>query len=181
MAIQYGCTINRYNLDKLKERIDKAHDNSSEAHRRVYIEGEWLLKASEGPQFTGAVRTERGMVVVGCDEPTFLGGGGTVPGPMQFFFYGALGCFISTYAQQAALRGIVLRSLKVKATVEMDLSRFLGISPDPIVKRIDWKISVDSDATDQQLEELKMQAEEASPAYYCLTNPAKLEISVARE
>lgn len=181
MESQYGCSINRYNLDKLKERITKAHSNASEAHRRVYIEGEWLLNASEGPQFTGAIRTERGPVVVGCDEPTFLGGGGVVPGPMQYFFYGALGCFISTYAQQAALRGIALRSLKVKANVEMDLSRFLGTSPNPIVKRIDWQISVDSDATDQQLKELKTQTEEASPAYYCLTNPAKLEISVARE
>jgi uncharacterized OsmC-like protein len=62
------------------------------------------------------------------DMPTPFGGGNTGPNPGWLFRAGMASCLATTIAMRAAMLGIEIQSLEVKADSEGDTSRFFGIS-----------------------------------------------------
>lgn len=58
------------------------------------------------------------------------------------------------------------------------MSRALGVSDNPPVRRIDWRLEVDADTTAEGLDEIKSLADERCPAAYCIRNPVDLHTTV---
>ena len=56
-----------------------------------------------------------------------------------------------TYAQEAARRGVELRSLRARVEADVNLARALGVSDQPPVDHIDWHLDADADAVDDVL------------------------------
>jgi uncharacterized OsmC-like protein len=112
--------------------------------------------------------------------PTSLGGWGSAPGPLHYCLYGLASCYAFTFAALAAMEGVALRKLEVETEGHIDVSKVFGLSDDPIVEEVRWRVVVDSDADDQTIERLKKLAQERCPAVYCLMNPIKLTIDVRR-
>ena len=121
----------------------------------------------EGKQFT-----------VDADMPTKLGGWGTKPGPLHYCLYGLASCYAFTFAAIAAMEGVTLTRLEMEAESQVDFSKVFGLSENPIVEGVKWKVNVSSDAPKEKIERLKKLAEERCPAVYCLTNPIKLTIDL---
>lgn len=165
--------VNNVNVSKLKEVVESIKDDLSKAKKVNKIEGEWNV--GEGVQFSSEIQYEGGKVIMEADQPTFLGGGGTRPGPMHYCLYGSASCYAATFATMAAMEGIELRKLKVIAESDVDFSRVFGLTDNPIIEGVKITLEVESDAPEEKLKELEDLARERCPAVYCLTNPIRLE------
>jgi uncharacterized OsmC-like protein len=131
------------------------------------------------PQFRAAIPVPNGEpVVFEADFPPPMGGAGATPNPLAYCFWGGLARYAMTYAQEAARRGVELRSLRARVETDVDQSRALGVSDRPPVERIDWYLEVEADADPDTLAELKSAADEHCPGAYCIRNPIDLRTHI---
>lgn len=173
--------MNRVNLDRLDDTIQRVRMDPSKAKRVTRIEGEWVLDELWWPQFRAEIQAERGILILEADQPIPLGGEGIKPSPMHYCLYGVAACAAATFATVAATEGIRLRKMRVAVEGRMDLSKTLGISENPIIEEVKLQITVDIDAGDDRVQGLRKLAEERCPAIFCLTNPIKIAVEVTKE
>jgi uncharacterized OsmC-like protein len=174
-------TLNNVNLDKLRTTVEKAKEKLSILKKVNKVEGEWLLVGRGGPQFKAMIRTEKGEITLEADQPSFLGGSGTAPGPMIYCLYGVTSCFAATFATIAAEKGVELEKLKITAESHVDLSRSMGLSDNPVVDRVTFKVLCEAKAGKEVIQEIKKLAQERCPAVYCLTKPIPLRVELVEE
>lgn len=60
----------------------------------------------------------------------------------------------------------------------MDQSRALGVTDNPPVEHIDWRLDVDADANAERLEEIKRLADDHCPGVFCVRNPIDLRTRI---
>ncbi len=171
--------MNHVNMESLTKLMEAIKGDSANAKITPKVTGKWIFEEGQ-PQFRSEMEVEGGTFTVDADMPTSLGGWGSAPGPLHYCLYGLASCYAFTFAALAAMEGVALRKLEVETEGHIDVSKVFGLSDDPIVEEVRWRVVVDSDADDQTIERLKKLAEERCPAVYCLTNPVKLTIDVRR-
>ncbi|MBI4715707.1 MAG: OsmC family protein [Nitrospirae bacterium] len=164
--------LNNINVTKLNEVAEAVKQDLSKAKRVNKIEGDW--NPGEGPQFAAVIQYENGKITLESDQPSFLGGGGTRPGPVIYCLYGLASCYAATFATLAAMENVTIRKMKVTAENNIDFSRVFGLSDNPVVENVRIILNVDADAPAGKVEEIEKLAYERCPAVYCLTNPIKL-------
>ncbi len=166
--------MHNVNLEAVRETAEKAAEDPGAAVQPVAFDGEW--QTAEGAvQFTTEIPLPDGSsVTFEADYPPQMGGRGAAPGPLAYCFWGGIACFAMTYAQEAALKGVEIRSLKARVRTEMNMSRALGASDMPPVEGIDWYLEVDADASEEALAEIKALSDERCPGAYCIKNPIEL-------
>lgn len=169
--------LNHVNLEKLKELGDLIQKDPTNAKIEPTVTGEWIFEEGE-PQFRSVIEVEGGKFTVDADMPTKLGGWGTKPGPLHYCLYGLSSCYAFTFASLAAMEDVKLKKLVISAVGNLDVSRVLGLSDNPIVEEVKFSVKVDSDADEDKIDKLKKLAEERCPAIYCLTNPVSVTIDV---
>ena len=162
---------NRINIEVFKETIEKGKKDSSSCLKTLMIEGTWRLDADSGPQFETKLKTENaGEVLVQSDETIILGGGGTAPNPVQYCIGGLLACYSATFVKLLSMDGIILKSFKIRATANMDLSAALGLSENPPISNLKIELDIESDESQEKLLEINELAKKRCPGYYCLTH-----------
>jgi uncharacterized OsmC-like protein len=111
------------------------------------------------------------------DEPPALGGDDTAPNPVEQLL-GALGnCLVVGYAANATASGIELKALQIELEGDLDLHTFLGLADGHAgFETIKANVSIDSDATDAQIEELHAKVVSTSPVGHTLQ--ASIPVSV---
>jgi len=172
---------NKVDVGKFRETVEKARKDPSTGKKTMEIEGEWRLD-KPGPQFEAKIKTEKGGdFVLQSDETLILGGGGTAPNPVQYCIYGLIACYAATFAKWAAMEGIVLKSFKIKANANMDLTRAFGVTQNPILEKLKWEMFVDTDASMEKLDKLNEIAKERCPGYYCVTHEIFPEIKITKQ
>lgn len=164
---------NNVDVDRLQATFADVQKDLSKAKKVNKIEGEWNL--GQGPQFRATVSFENGKMTLEADQPGFLGGGGTQPGPMIYCLYGSASCYAATFATMAALEGIDLKKLRVVAESSIDFSKVLGLTNNPIAEKVRFTLFVESDAPQAKIREIEELSRQRCPAVYCLTNPIPLE------
>jgi len=169
--------LNNVNVGILEQVITEAEIDKSKVKRSQKIEGEWLLDEG-GPQFRAEVSFEGGKIVMESDQPKNLGGGGTRPGPLHYCFFGLVSCYTATFAVMASQMGIRLRKLTAKLDGDLNFSRVFGLSREPVMEEIRIVLQVESDATQEKLEEAEKLAYERCPAIFALTERVKLKTSL---
>lgn len=167
---------NNIDLTKLSNTVDALKKDMSKAKKIIKLEGEWNV--ADGPQFSATVEFENGKVTLVADQPSFLGGGGSQPGPMIYCLYGSASCYAATFATLAAMEGIILKKLKIRAESYTDFSKVFGLSENPIAEKVKFTLQVESNAPQDKLKELEEMAKKKCPAVYCLTNPIKVETAL---
>ncbi|GAC1518987.1 MAG: OsmC family protein [Thermoleophilaceae bacterium] len=162
------------NVEALKATTARAHEEPGAVKQKVSFQGEWQTEPGQ-PQFRAEIPVPNGepMIFV-ADFPPPMGGTGSAPNPLAYCFWGGMACYAMTFAQEAAKQDIALRALRASAEAEVDMSRALGASENPPVERIDWTLTVDSDASPAQLDELKRLADDHCPGVYCVRNSIEL-------
>lgn len=170
---------NGVNLTKYREFIETVKQEPALGIKRLQVVGEWI---SDGPapHFAAFLDSESGKVRVESDEPHVLGGGFTAPNPNQLCLAGAIACYASSFSKWAAMSGVDIRKLTISAAANIDMSKSLGVSENPPVEAIQYELMVDSDATIEELLEVKKLADERCPGVYCLTHALKLDVQLRR-
>ncbi|MFQ5800974.1 MAG: OsmC family protein [Candidatus Hydrothermarchaeales archaeon] len=172
--------VNHVNLESLQKTEEKFKKDPALAKKINRIEGEWILDSETGPQFRAEIPVEKGTAVLESDQPTPLGGNGTRAGPMHYCLYGVAACFAATFATIAAAEGVILKRLKVTAEANMDLSRSFGLTKNPAVSTVDFKVNVETEGSEETIRGVERLAKERCPAVFCLTQPIELNIEVTK-
>ncbi|MGB9131518.1 MAG: OsmC family protein [Methanosarcina sp.] len=176
--------INRVDVDRFNETLQKARNDPSKTKRVIEFEGNWEI-GNTGPQFSTQINTESGgEFLIQSDEPIAFGGGGTAPNPVQYALYGISACFAASFAKWTAMEGIVLNQFKIKVRADMDLSTSFGLLQEPaipIYECIKFEIIVNSGMSMEELERFNEITKQRCPCYYCLTTAIIPEIVFKKE
>ena len=165
--------INNVDVKKVEEFAEQIKSDSSKARKTQLIEGEWLVKEGK-TQFQGNVKFEGGETTFEVDNPTFMGGGGNLPGPMHFCFFGLASCYTGTFATMAAMLGIELKRVTTRVEADVNFSRVFGINDQPVMEEVRVILNVVSDAPEEKIKEAEALALQRCPVVYTLKNPVKL-------
>lgn len=171
--------MNHVNMDKIRELMEAIKKDPANAKILPKIAGDWIFEEGQ-PQFRSDIEVEGGKFRVEADMPTKLGGWGSRPGPLHWCLYGLASCFAFTFAALAAMEGITLNKLSVETEGHIDFSKVFGLTENPIVEEVKFKVTADSNAGVEKMEHLRKLAEERCPAVYCLTKPIKVKTELVR-
>ena len=166
-------------LDRIDETTAKAENDSNAARLEVSLSGDWRVDDSV-KQFGGTVKFPRGETVFEADFPAFLGGDGRAPTPLAYCFYGAMCCYGATFATQAAMAGVELRSMHITLRLNVDFRTALGLGEHPPLDRFTFDVEVDTDASDDEVQKVKQLAQQRCPAIWAMDNAVPYEISAAK-
>lgn len=164
---------NNVNLEAVKASVDRIKDDPSKAKTTQAIEGEWIL-AEGRPQFISHIKYEGGETTFETDNPTAMGGFGTLPGPMHFCFFGLASCYAGIFATAATELGIKLDALSARVEADMNFSPILGISEDPIMEEIRITLRVKSKSDIKVIRAAERLAKDRCPAVYTMHNQIPL-------
>lgn len=122
----------------------------------------------------------RDFAPVPSDEPHSLGGEDTAANPVEQLL-GALGnCLAVGYAANATAAGIELDDLRIELEGSLDLHTFLGLKDGNAgFETIHARVSIDSDATDEQLDELHRRVVATSPVGHTLQREVPVTVDLS--
>ena len=131
----------------------------------------------------GGFRSEaksRDFDPVPSDEPLALGGEDTAPNPVEQLL-GALGnCLAVGYAANATTAGIELKGLRIELEGDLDLHTFLGLVDGHAgFETIKAHVSIDSDAAEDQIDELHRKVVSTSPVGHTLQRSIPVSVQLA--
>lgn len=170
-------TMNNVNLKNVMDFGEQIKADSSKAKKTQVIEGNWLFEEG-GPQFEAVIKYEAGQTVFQVDNPTFMGGGGNLPGPMHYCFFGLASCYTGTFATMAAMLGLQLKKLSVRVEADVNFSRVFGMGDAPVMEEVRVILQVVSDEPEEKIKEAEALALERCPVVFTLRNPVKLSASI---
>lgn len=125
-------------------------------------------------------RTTARSFVIETDEPAPLGGTDVAVDPMELLLASLGTCLTIGWVTQAARRGVDFRDLSIEVEGDYDLRGYLAVDDEvrPGFGAIRYTVSVDSDADEQTLEEIRHAAERTSPMFDNILNGAPIEARI---
>jgi uncharacterized OsmC-like protein len=80
-------------------------------------------------------------------------------------------CYGATFATQAAMAGVHLKSLQISLALSVDFRAALGLGDVPPLSSFDFQVEVETDASDDDVQRVKTLADERCPAIWAMQNP----------
>jgi len=111
-----------------------------------------------------------------ADEPVELLGTNEAPNPQELLLAAMNACMTVGYVATAAMMGVKLTSLQIRASGALDLRGFLGLdgSVKPGYDAIDYEIIVEGDGTPEQFEQIHAAVIKTSPNRWNVANAIRL-------
>lgn len=173
--------VNHVDLEKVQNSVNAMKNDPAKAKRVNRVEGKWICEGTEGPQFKADFQLETGKFTVEADSPSFLGGTGTLPGPLHYCVFGLTSCFASTFMTLAAMEGIEIKEARFAGECSVDFSKTFGLTDNPIIENAKFTVRVKSSASRDALRRITKLAEERCPGMYSLTNKISVETELLAE
>lgn len=148
---------------------ERSKTDPSAAQLNVDLTGEWRVDDAR-PQFGGTVKYPKGETVLEADFPPFLSGDGRAPSPLVYCFFGALSCYASTYAMQAAIAGVPIKALRARLRLTVDFRTALGVADVPPFDAFRFEVDVETDASADDVARVQKLADERCPAIWAMDN-----------
>ncbi len=168
--------INNVDLDKIFQTTEAAKKDPTTLRRPVRLKGEWNFDPSKGYQFRTEMIYEKGKHVIEVDSPSWMGGAGNRLGPMSYCVAGISSCFISTYANVAAMMKVKLTKLAADVECQLNFAKTFDIADEPIMEALKIQLEVQSENADKaKLNEMLRMAEERCPAIYSMRHIIKVQ------
>lgn len=161
--------MHNVHLNQIEETKNKINQDPSVAKLNVDLSGEWRTDETK-LQFGGMVHFPKGETLFEADFPPFLGGDGRAPTPLAYCFYGAMCCYGATFATQAAMEGVELKSLKISLNLEVDFRTALGMGEFPPINGFNFNVEVQSEASEEEIQKIKELADKRCPAIWAMEN-----------
>ena len=171
---------NNVSLENLEKTLTAFRADPGKARKTNRVEGVWNLEAGH-PQFTARVAFEGGEMTLEADQPTGQGGGGSRPGPMHYCLFGLASCYTATFATTAAVMGVELKKLEVTVESDVNFAPVFGLSEEPTIEGVRITLSVESEAPQEQVEEVERLAAQRCPGVFCMANAIPFETRLEYE
>jgi uncharacterized OsmC-like protein len=117
---------------------------------------------------------------INADEPHSLLGTNSAPSPAELLFAGINSCLLITFVANAALRGISLESVSIRAEGSLDLRGFLDPTTGdaPGFTSIALTFQVKGSGSQADYDALLETVRRSSPNYFNLSQPVKFNATV---
>lgn len=115
-------TLNNVNLQDMSAFVEQGKSDPGVLKKQKRVEGIWNFEGGQ-PQFKATLTYPTGERTLEADSAPFMGGAGLAPDPIQDRLYGLAACFAGTFVSLAAAQGIALKSLRILAENQVDLTR----------------------------------------------------------
>ena len=180
--------LNGVNVDDMVQTIDVIKEDPSIAKFNFRAENKWVTGGENRTtvkDFYGAGKTHvrSKPFVFTKDEPEILLGTDKGANPVEYALTALAGCVTTTLVYWAAAKGIKLN--KVESTLEgdIDLQGFLNLDENVNVgyESIQINFKIDSDASEETLQELIEIAKKRSPTANTIFNATPVNISLSKE
>ncbi len=188
MAQQQSKILNGVNVDALSQTIDVIKEDPSIAKFNFRAKNQWVNGGENRTtvnDYYGAGKTHvrSKPFVFTKDEPPVLLGTDHGANPVEYALTALAGCLTTTLVYWAAAKGIKLN--KVESTLEgdIDLQGFLNLDENVKVgyQSIQMNFKIDSDASEETLQELIEIAKKHSPTCNTFLNATPVNISLSKE
>ena len=166
-------------LDQIHDKVAECQENADAATMEFNLEGEWRT-SDDDKQFGGLLSFPQGELELNADFPPFLGGEGRAPSALAYCFYGAMSCYGSTFATQAAMAGVALDEMKINLKLNVDFRGALGLGSFPPLKDFQFNVQVKSSASDEEVQKIKQLTDERCPAIWAMQNPVPFTTSAVK-
>lgn len=115
-----------------------------------------------------------------ADEPAELLGENTAPNPQELLLAAINACMTVGYVATAAMMGVKIYSLKIKASGALDLRGFLGLDDAiaPGYEQIDYEVIIDGDGTAEQYQAIHENVLKTSPNRWNAAHPIHLNATL---
>ena len=157
-------------VEKINEVAKQSESDPSLAQIDFNLAGCWNIE-NDNVQFTGDVMFPTGELTLEADFPAFLGGEGRAPSALTYCFYGAMSCYGSTFATQAAMAGVEINQMKITLSLGIDFRSALGVGSFPPMKGFNFEVFVKSSASNEDIQKVKELTDERCPAIWAMENP----------
>lgn len=178
-------TSNGVPVTQLMETVEAIQADGDLATFRFRAHNTWLTGGHSRTRIqrfwgAGAEDTSRTEpFVLEGDEPEVLLGTNQAPNAVEAVLHALGSCLAVGIAYNAAARGITLRSLELALEGQLDLHGFLGLSDQTRAGYQHVRVSyqVDTDASDDAIEDLCAHVQRTSPVLDILRNPVDVTIT----
>ena len=157
-------------VEKINEVAKQSESDPSLAQIDFNLAGSWNIE-NDNVQFTGDVMFPNGELTLEADFPAFLGGEGRAPSALTYCFYGAMSCYGSTFATQAAMAGVEINQMKITLSLGIDFRSALGVGSFPPMKGFNFEVFVKSSASNEDIQKVKELTDERCLAIWAMENP----------
>ncbi len=93
--------MNNVNMQDIEKYVSTIEKDAFLAKKNKRVTDSWVFKEGK-PQFISTVEYPNGKVVLKTELPSFAGGWGNSPDPIQYCLHGLPACFAGTFATTAA-------------------------------------------------------------------------------
>ena len=186
MKTQTQTIVNGVNVSQLFETIDSIKENSEIAKFNFRATNKWIGGTENHTtvrDFYGACQTQKRETphTFIKDEPEILLGKDRGANPVEYLLAGLAGCITTSLVAHAAVRGVKIDSIESTLEGDIDLQGLLQIdkSVNPGYQGINISFKIESDASEQVLQELIELAKNVSPVANTVSRPTPITVSLA--
>lgn len=172
-------TLNNIDLAQIDAYEAEIKKNPQEAKFTTKSEGTWCYEEG-GPQFTANVKTKGGMISLSLSHPNFSGPG-PHPSPMAYGLFWIAGCASATFMSAAEKKKIKISSLKTTIEADLNYLKQFKLGEQPLVSAYRIQFTIESDAPEKEIEELRLDALNGCMAMYTVQNPVPLDLTVKKQ
>jgi len=185
MKTQTQTIVNGVNVSQLFETIDNIKENTEIAKFNFRATNKWIGGTENHTtvgDFYGACQTQKRETphTFIKDEPEILLGKDKGANPVEYLLAGLAGCITTSLVAHAAARGVKIDSIESTLEGDIDLQGLLQIdkSVNPGYQGINISFKIESDASDETLQELIELAKNVSPVANTVSRPTPINVSL---
>ena len=178
--------VNGVNVTQLFETIENIKENKEIAKFNFRAKNKWVDGTENHTtinDFYGACKTHtrKKPHVFVKDEPQILLGNDNGANPVEYLLAGLAGCVTTSLIAHASARGIKIDSVESTLEGDIDLQGLLQTDKtvNPGYDGINIKFKIESDASEETLQELIELAKNVSPVANTISKPTPINISLA--
>lgn len=172
--------VNGINVGDLFALIDGVKRDTAKGKTSWRVTTAWQGQAWSRTQVDGfsigGERVER-CFSIDIDEPCELGGSNRFANPQEHLLASLNACMTVGYAAQCAVRGIVLESLEIETSGDIDLRGFLGLDPSVPAgyESLNYTVRIKGSGTKEQFAEVHRAVMATSPNFFNVSRPVDLK------
>jgi uncharacterized OsmC-like protein len=175
--------INGIETDNLEAFAQSVKQNPQAGQVSFTVETDWkggCKSSTSVHQWYMAGEKKLKNFTIEADEPEELLGENTAPNPQELLLASINSCMTVGYVATAAMMGVNIRSLTIKATGALDLRGFLGLddSISPGYEQLDYEVIIEGDGTAEQYQAIHENVIKTSPNRWNAAHPIQLNATL---
>ena len=178
--------VNGVDVDQLFKTIDTIKENPEIAKFNFKAKNKWIggtANKTTVSEYYGACKTHMRSKphVFIKDEPPVLLGKDQGANPVEYLLAGVAGCVTTSLVAHAAARGIKIGSIESTLEGDIDLHGLLQLDDtNPGYQGINISFKIESDASEDTLQELIELAKKSSPVANTVSRPTPVNVRLEK-